>query len=174
MNPVIFIVNVPKGHADRLMDDLHLIDAVPFLVGSVDMVSMRENRPHGVILPWTNPRDFREARMKLSRASMDSNVAAFMEEQDFGACRDAFRGGASDVLAAPLSERAVPEYVTSILTNGVHVAPGIVPLQEMEKEAIQSALDICRGQVSLTARRLGIGRSTLYRKIDQFGISVPK
>ncbi|MEM7189068.1 MAG: sigma-54 dependent transcriptional regulator [Pseudomonadota bacterium] len=39
-------------------------------------------------------------------------------------------------------------------------------LLEIEAEAIAKALSIYRGRMSETARRLGIGRSTLYRKID--------
>jgi len=39
-------------------------------------------------------------------------------------------------------------------------------LPDIEAEAIARALAIYRGRMSETARRLGIGRSTLYRKID--------
>jgi len=40
-------------------------------------------------------------------------------------------------------------------------------LLEIEAEAIARALTLYRGRMSETARRLGIGRSTLYRKIDE-------
>ncbi|MEM6664235.1 MAG: sigma-54 dependent transcriptional regulator [Pseudomonadota bacterium] len=40
-------------------------------------------------------------------------------------------------------------------------------LLEIEAEVISKALAIYRGRMSETARRLGIGRSTLYRKIDE-------
>jgi DNA-binding NtrC family response regulator len=43
-------------------------------------------------------------------------------------------------------------------------------LLEIEAEAISKALSIYRGRMSETARRLGIGRSTLYRKIDELRI----
>ena len=39
-------------------------------------------------------------------------------------------------------------------------------LLDIEAEAISRALTIYRGRMAETARRLGIGRSTLYRKID--------
>ncbi len=38
----------------------------------------------------------------------------------------------------------------------------------MEREIIKAALLYHEGQVSLVARQLGIGRSTLYRKMDQY------
>ncbi|MEM7238731.1 MAG: sigma-54 dependent transcriptional regulator [Pseudomonadota bacterium] len=43
-------------------------------------------------------------------------------------------------------------------------------LNEIEADAISRALSLYRGRMSETARRLGIGRSTLYRKIDELRI----
>ena len=43
-------------------------------------------------------------------------------------------------------------------------------LLDIEAEALQKALSLYRGRMSETARRLGIGRSTLYRKIDELQI----
>lgn len=43
-------------------------------------------------------------------------------------------------------------------------------LLEVEANAIRHALARYQGRMSETARRLGIGRSTLYRKLDELGI----
>ena len=43
----------------------------------------------------------------------------------------------------------------------------IRPLEEMENEIIRFAISHYRGQMSEIARRLKIGRSTLYRKLDE-------
>ncbi len=43
-------------------------------------------------------------------------------------------------------------------------------LLEVEQAVIEKALDLYRGRMSETARRLGIGRSTLYRKLDDYQI----
>ena len=40
----------------------------------------------------------------------------------------------------------------------------------METEVIRFAITHYRGQMSEVARRLRIGRSTLYRKLDQLGL----
>jgi len=40
----------------------------------------------------------------------------------------------------------------------------------MEAETIRFALSHYRGQMSEIARRLGIGRSTLYRKMKEYGL----
>jgi DNA-binding NtrC family response regulator len=51
----------------------------------------------------------------------------------------------------------------SLLTNTGEVRP----LEEMETEIIRFAISHYRGQMSEVARRLKIGRSTLYRKLDE-------
>src|SRR5262249_5221004 len=43
-------------------------------------------------------------------------------------------------------------------------------LEEIEKDLIQLAIGIYSGHMSEVARRLGIGRSTLYRKVREQGI----
>ncbi|MEZ5812707.1 MAG: sigma-54 dependent transcriptional regulator [Rhizobiaceae bacterium] len=44
------------------------------------------------------------------------------------------------------------------------------PLSDVEHEMIRFAIDHYAGQMSEVARRLGIGRSTLYRKLKEYGI----
>ena len=44
------------------------------------------------------------------------------------------------------------------------------PLDTLEAETIRFALAHYRGQMSTMARRLGIGRSTLYRKMKEYGL----
>jgi DNA-binding NtrC family response regulator len=45
------------------------------------------------------------------------------------------------------------------------------PLEEIEAEAIRFAIAHYRGQMSEVARRLQIGRSTLYRKLENLGMA---
>jgi DNA-binding NtrC family response regulator len=45
------------------------------------------------------------------------------------------------------------------------------PLEELEAEVIRFAISHYRGQMSEVARRLQIGRSTLYRKLDALGLA---
>jgi DNA-binding NtrC family response regulator len=47
----------------------------------------------------------------------------------------------------------------------------IRPLEEIEGEVIRFAITHYRGQMSEVARRLQIGRSTLYRKLDSLGLA---
>ena len=43
-------------------------------------------------------------------------------------------------------------------------------LDEIEADVIRLAIDVYRGRMAEVARRLGIGRSTLYRKLNDIGI----
>jgi DNA-binding NtrC family response regulator len=59
--------------------------------------------------------------------------------------------------------------------NGVSVitAEGeLRKLEDVEGDMIRLAITRYRGQMSEVARRLGIGRSTLYRKVRELGIDV--
>lgn len=46
-------------------------------------------------------------------------------------------------------------------------------MEEIEKKAIEMALDYTGGDKSRAARLLNIGRKTLYRKLDEYGIGMP-
>jgi DNA-binding NtrC family response regulator len=50
-------------------------------------------------------------------------------------------------------------------------APGgvVLPLQEVERRAIEQALAYTRGDRGMAAHLLGIGRTTLYRKLKEYG-----
>ena len=53
-----------------------------------------------------------------------------------------------------------------IVTDGGHIRK----LEDVEADMIRLALHRYRGQMSEVARKLGIGRSTLYRKMRDFGL----
>ena len=57
-----------------------------------------------------------------------------------------------------------------VVTEGGHVRK----LEEVEADMIRLALHRYRGQMSEVARKLGIGRSTLYRKMRDLGLDEPK
>lgn len=54
-----------------------------------------------------------------------------------------------------------------------HLAPGIVPLKQVEREYLLSVMQRCGGNQTLAARRLGIGRSTLLRRLHACGYRRP-
>jgi DNA-binding NtrC family response regulator len=63
--------------------------------------------------------------------------------------------------------------------QAVHGSPGVLlytsdgnlrPLEDIEADVIRLAIGHYRGRMTEVARRLGIGRSTLYRKLSELGI----
>jgi DNA-binding NtrC family response regulator len=69
---------------------------------------------------------------------------------------------------AQISGNEIP--IAPLLTHGalamLNASGDVRPLEEMENEIIRFAIAHYRGQMSEVARRLKIGRSTLYRKLD--------
>jgi DNA-binding NtrC family response regulator len=54
----------------------------------------------------------------------------------------------------------------------VDEAGDVLALDQLEAEAIRFALTHYRGRMSMIARKLGIGRSTLYRKLKGLPLAV--
>jgi DNA-binding NtrC family response regulator len=71
----------------------------------------------------------------------------------------------NEIPIAPLPSAGTLAMLTS--------AGEVRPLEEMESEIIRFAIAHYRGQMSEVARRLKIGRSTLYRKLDEAAADDP-
>jgi len=72
-------------------------------------------------------------------------------------------------------ERKGCQYPMPALTGddageGVIFPLKVIPLPELEKKAMQHALHITNGNLTLAAKKLGIGRATFYRKLDKYNI----
>jgi two-component system response regulator HydG len=47
---------------------------------------------------------------------------------------------------------------------------GVIPLAELERRAILNALEYTKGDRAVAAHLLGIGRTTLYRKLKEYEV----
>src|SRR5215467_7517801 len=61
-----------------------------------------------------------------------------------------------------------PGEITQTVEQVLHPESTIKPLAEIEKEAILTALRIFDGDKLATATALGIGKTTLYRKLTEY------
>jgi DNA-binding NtrC family response regulator len=79
--------------------------------------------------------------------------------------------GARPSASSPASEGPAARPAASPYGLSVTDAAGnIRKFVEMESEIIRMAISRYNGHMSEVARRLGIGRSTLYRKLKEFGL----
>jgi PAS domain S-box-containing protein len=74
------------------------------------------------------------------------------------------------------SDTILPEHLPRDMFEGGPAGAAAAPsrpasLEEVEKAAIAGMLKTCKGNQSKAARRLGIGRSSLWRKIKKYGLS---
>jgi two-component system response regulator HydG len=55
------------------------------------------------------------------------------------------------------------------MPSGGDVSARIIPMADLEKQTILSAIAQLNGDKLLAARLLGIGKTTLYRKLKEYG-----
>jgi DNA-binding NtrC family response regulator len=87
--------------------------------------------------------------------------------------REPYRGPA--MLGSPLTVTAPAAYLPPSAPVGIPALTEegeIRRLNEIEADLIRLALGHYRGHITEAARRLGIGRSTLYRKMREFGLDM--
>jgi len=73
--------------------------------------------------------------------------------------------------AAADATRIPPQIALNASPAGDGLSPVILPLVELEKRAIAQTLDYTKGDRVMAANLLGIGRTTLYRKIKEYALA---
>ena len=63
---------------------------------------------------------------------------------------------------------ALPECECRVELNDAAAVAGVVPLDQVERRAIEHALTYTQGDRTTAAHLLGIGRTTLYRKLKEY------
>ena len=84
---------------------------------------------------------------------------------------------AADLPSSILTRKAERELLAGLAPSTVPHTPSgpatlesVVPLEEIEKRAILQAIEVTKGDRSLSADLLGIGRTTLFRKLKSYGL----
>jgi DNA-binding NtrC family response regulator len=67
-----------------------------------------------------------------------------------------------------MNDGALPSSASAFGETMPQPVPAIVPLAELERRAILNALEYTRGDRAVAAHLLGIGRTTLYRKLKEY------
>ena len=122
-------------------------------------------------------------------------IIVLIKYGDYETALQAINCGAQDFLSKPIAiERMKVTFKNAITLRDAKYKNGILgslnsnnnshklqmfnkdgtirKIHEIEKEAIQLAIEHYNGKMTEVARKLGIGRSTLYRKIDEMNVKM--
>jgi DNA-binding NtrC family response regulator len=124
-----------------------------------------------VLMRYGWPGNVRQLAGVLFRAGLQCESGALTAEHfPHIAIQSRFSGRRTDFspsLSAAKSDEAIAGApAVSLYTSEGHLRP----LEEIEADVIRLAIGHYRGRMTEVARRLGIGRSTLYRKLGDLGI----
>jgi DNA-binding NtrC family response regulator len=124
-----------------------------------------------VLMRYGWPGNVRQLAGVLFRAALqcdDSSLTA--EHFPHIAIQSRYNGRRTD-FAPTLSEARSEQVLAGAPSVTLYNADGhLRPLEEIEADIIRLAIGHYRGRMTEVARRLGIGRSTLYRKLGELGI----
>ena len=123
-----------------------------------------------VLMRYGWPGNVRQLASVLFRAALQADSSLTAEHFPHIAVQSRFTNRKSDnapELSASTQEAAIAAAspVTLFRPDG-HLRP----MEEIEADIIRLAIGHYRGRMTEVARRLGIGRSTLYRKLGELGI----
>lgn len=107
------------------------------------------------------PGNVRQLQAVLFRAAVFCDGDALTSD-DFPQLLNILGAGPSNIAGNPMQESSGVMLYTP---DG-----NLRPLEEIEADVIRLAIGLYRGRMTEVARRLGIGRSTLYRKLTELGI----
>jgi DNA-binding NtrC family response regulator len=110
--------------------------------------------------------DFPQIRAQVEGIELSSEALAGEAPADISAAAESSAPGAETTVAQELPAASRQFGILRALDDRGNVRP----LADVELEMIKFAIDRYNGQMSEVARRLGIGRSTLYRKLKEYGI----
>lgn len=125
----------------------------------------------GVLMRYGWPGNVRQLFNVLFRAALQCSGSALTAE-DFPhiALQSRFTNRAEDI-PPEISKASKDAAIAGTSGINLFLADGnLRPLDQIEADVIRLAIGHYRGKMTEVARRLGIGRSTLYRKLSELGI----
>lgn len=125
-----------------------------------------------VLMRYGWPGNVRQLQNVLFRAAVlcDGNALSAIDFPHI-AQESTFSKRADDYHARPLNGASAAAAMNGASGITLYASDGnLRPLQDIEADVIRLAIGHYRGRMTEVARRLGIGRSTLYRKLAELGI----
>ena len=138
---------------------------------------LRQRREDIAILAHHFLKKYAAAAKKPIRAISTDALQVLMQHDFPGNVRELENAIESAILyetTDQLQPQCLPLHLTQgssqAATGGATDAPVILPLDEVERRAIVHALKVTDNNIPDAARALGIGRSTLYRKLKEYNL----
>jgi DNA-binding NtrC family response regulator len=124
-----------------------------------------------VLMRYGWPGNVRQLAGVLFRAGLQCDGSSLTAEHfPHIAIQSRFSGRRSD-FSPTMSKARTDEMIAGSPGVTLYTGDGhLRPLEEIEADIIRLAIGHYRGRMTEVARRLGIGRSTLYRKLGELGI----
>jgi DNA-binding NtrC family response regulator len=124
-----------------------------------------------VLMRYGWPGNVRQLAGVLFRAGLQCDGSSLTAEHfPHIAIQSRFSGRRND-FSPNLSQSSSDEAIAGAPGVTLYTGDGnLRPLEEIEADIIRLAIGHYRGRMTEVARRLGIGRSTLYRKLGELGI----
>ena len=124
-----------------------------------------------VLMRYGWPGNVRQLASVLFRAALQCDGSSLTAEHfPHIAIQSRFSGRRTD-FAPNISQARSDEAMAGAPAVTLYTTEGhLRPLEEIEADIIRLAIGHSRGRMTEVARRLGIGRSTLYRKLGDLGI----
>jgi DNA-binding NtrC family response regulator len=124
-----------------------------------------------ILIRYGWPGNVRQLASVLFRAALQCDGQSLTAEHfPHIAIQSRYSGRRTD-FAPTLSEARSEEAIAGAPAVTLYTSEGhLRPLEEIEADIIRLAIGHYRGRMTEVARRLGIGRSTLYRKLGDLGI----
>ena len=113
--------------------------------------------------------DARQLLSEIKAASARTEVVLLEENASTASAVRAIKAGFSDYLEKPLEMEALERAVEEALKCYQSFQPSIPTLEQLERQAIEQAMAQTEGDKIEAARLLSIGKTTLYRKLRQYG-----
>ena len=114
--------------------------------------------------------DFPQIRAQVEDIAVIADQASAPPGEALPAIADRREGAAGETLPNGRAARESPAQSRFGVLSALDSRGNVRTLADVELEMIKLAIDHYHGQMSEVARRLGIGRSTLYRKLKEYGI----
>lgn len=174
MPQIVHIAGVDPAEEVRLVDEFTHQGAAAHPVAQIEALPQDAHSNALIVLPLEPIARLARVAAQAAARGDSVEVVALLPEASFEAACAAFRAGAVDVLSPPTTMIGVSEVLRNLAQRRERSLRAVRPLRDLERQAIAGALASTRGSVSKSARLLGIGRSTLYRKLDQYELTSPK